>query len=81
MDLQRIMMKKLISSIGFALFISGVFILGWAVAQPDPYEMEITTFIKNERYYMCDFKIGECGWIPVEEVRDQLLRAEIYRRL
>ena len=67
--------------LGAVLIITAIFILGWAVGQPDPYEMEITTFIKNERYYMCDFNVGECGWIPVEEVREQLLGAGLYRRL
>jgi hypothetical protein len=67
--------------VGIALIFVAILILGWAVGQPDPYEMEITTFIKDERYYMCDFNVGECGWIPVEDVRNQLLVNGLYRRL
>ena len=74
-------MKKLLSSIGAVLVFASVFILGWSVGQPDPYEMEVKLVIKGERFLVCDFNIGQCAYFTTDQVQRLFLRAGIYESL
>jgi len=74
-------MRKLISSFGFSLFVSGVFVLGWAIGQPEEEYMAIRTAVVDGMYIMCDFNKGQCNALTIEDVQEQLLIAEIYRKL
>ena len=74
-------MKKFLSSIGVALVICSVFVLGWAVGQPDPYRMQIKLVVTGDKFYACDFNKEQCAKFTIEQVQYMLLEAGIYDSL
>ena len=74
-------MKKFLSSIGVALVMCSVFVLGWAVGQPDPYKMKINLVIMDEKFLVCDFNEKQCANFTVEQVQYLLLKSGAYESL
>lgn len=74
-------MRKLITSVGIILVFCSVFVLGWAVGQPDPYKMKINLVIIDGKFLVCDFNESQCANFTVEQVQYLLLKSGAYESL
>jgi hypothetical protein len=74
-------MKKLISSVGAILVFCSIFVLGWAVGQPDPTKLDLKIVITGERFLVCDFEIEQCGIFTVDQIQRLLIKSGNYHAL